>query len=160
MVRMESGPIRPAAPRYAPSVSMRLVQLLLIVLIFTLVGPVVGTIVITTMMGLISGTASGIPGAIILGLLTGAAFVLGAVPAAIAGALIGLKQAWFGGSGWRFALGAGALVGLGQEIHVHGGFIPAGNERFIGVPFVVCTVSTLACWRVVKTWSFLREANP
>jgi hypothetical protein len=163
MVTMEIGANNPAKPRHARSAFMGLVQWLLIVVIFAVVGPVVGTIVIAVLLGLIQGTASGlaqIPLTVIAGLISGGSYVFGGVPAAIAGVMIGIKQAWFGGAGWLFALVIGGLVGVGLEIFVHGASIKADHSGLIGVLLVVATVSTLACWRIVTTWSFVREANP
>ena len=163
MVTMEPGANTPGKPRYAPSAFERSLQLLLIVVTFAVVGPVVGTIVIAVLVGLKNGTAYGlwqIPGSIMLGLFTGAAYVLGGMPAAVAGMLIGIKQAWFGSVGWLYALGTRALVGLGTEMYFHWPSITAGNTGMDGLLFVVATLSTLACWRIVTTWSFIREANP
>jgi hypothetical protein len=160
---MEPGANNPAKPRHARSAFMGFVQWLLIVVIFAVVGPVVGTVAIAILLGLIKGTASGlaqIPLVVIAGLITGASYVFGGIPAAIAGVMIGIKQAWFGGAGWLFALVIGALVGAGLEICVHGASIKAGNSNLVGIFFVVATLSTLACWRIASTWSFVREANP
>ena len=163
MVDVDSLAQNPGTLRSGPSASRRLVGFLLILAVFAVVGPLVGTIVVAVFLGLIGGTArwiAQIPGLIILAVVTGTAHVLGGIPAVVAGIIIGLKQGWFGGAGWLFALGAGALVGLGTEIVLHESLIAAGGSGLVGMFFAAATLSTLACWRIVKAWSFLREANP
>jgi hypothetical protein len=163
MVTMEPRPNDPELQRHAPRALMRFVQLLLIVVVFAVIGPLVGTIVVAAWFGLIGGTLhwiAQIPGIIIFGVVTGAAHMLGGIPAVVAGILIGIKQGWFGGVGWLFALGAGALVGMGTEVVLLVLSGPSGNSGLDGMFFAAATVSTLACWRIVKAWSYVREAHP
>ena len=142
---------------------MGFVQFLLIVVIFAVVGPVAGTIVAAIWLGLIGGTLHAmaqIPGVIFFAVITGMAHMLGGIPAVVAGILIGIKQSWFGVVDWVFALGAGALVGIGTEIVLHALLKLSSNAGVDGMFFAAATVATLACWRLVKSWSFVREANP
>ena len=160
---MESAANNRGAPRYSPSAFMGFLQLLLIVVVFAVVGPVVGTIVIATLKGLIDGSLYGlaeIPGSIILGLVTGAGHAIGGLPAAVAGLMVGIKQAFGGGAGWRFALCVGVLIGIPVGLVFRDLGAMAGPARAIGAFCIVTTLSTLACWRIVSTWSFVREANP
>lgn len=142
---------------------MRLVGFLVILVVFAVVGPMVGTIVIAILLGLIGGTMhwiAQIPGLIVFGVGTGAAHVFGGIPAVAAGIVIGIKQGWFGGADWWFALGTGALVGIAIEVFLRSWFVTAGYTGLDGMLFAAATLSTLACWRIVKAWSFVREANP
>ncbi len=159
---MENGASASPKPRQAPGVFMLLARLLLIVVIFAVVGPVVGTVVVAIVTGPIIDPPhwlTQIPFLVIIGLGTGAAFAVGGVPAVIAGGFIGIKHLWFRGAGWRFALGVGVLVGAWLEYLMHRSLI-LGEGELIGLFTAASALATLACWRIVKSWSFLREADP
>src|SRR5689334_2958883 len=119
MVRMETVAKTPDAPPQGLDAFGRGVVLLLIVVTFAVLGPVIGTVVFVVHMGVVAGPPVGLgwtAGTVAMGLLTGISHVVGGVPAAIAGVMIGIKQVWFGGAGWLFALGVGALVGIVLEL--------------------------------------------
>ena len=130
------------APRPAPG------KLAAILLIFVTIGPVVGTIVLGLLMALSAGSLAEVaPTTVFLGLLTGISYLIGAIPAAIAGLAVGIKQVSFGGTGWRFALVTGMLVGL-TPLTVGG---LATIRALVGF-MVITTLATLACWLIVRSW--------
>jgi hypothetical protein len=159
MVRIEVGAANPGTPRHAPSAFMRSVKLLLIVVTFAVLGPVVGTIVFVAELCLRDVAPLGYQWVFssgFKGLVTGMSHFIGGIPAAIAGVMIGIKEVWFGGAGWLFALGVGALAGTGLEFLVTR--LPHERLSPDGSLFVVATLSTLACWGMMKT--FVNKADP
>jgi hypothetical protein len=143
---------------------MRVVEFVLIAMTFALLGPFVGTIAVATGIGLVALAHSSdalalllILPVIILGF--GVGYLVGTIPAVIAGAVVGIKQVWFGGAGWLFALGAGALAGIAVEIYWHEILNHgAAIDLPVGLLFIVALFSTIACWSMIKT--FVRKANP
>jgi len=138
----------------------RSAMLLPIVVTFAALGPVIGTVAFVVHTGVVAGPPVGLrwmAATVSMGLLTGISHVVGGIPAAIAGVMIGIKQVWFGGARWPFALGVGALVGIVLELLLNRTFV---HERpsLVGSLLVVATVSTLACWAMIKI--FATRANP
>ena len=160
---MDAGANTHMRPSHEPSTLMLFVRLLLIVGIFAVVGPMVGTVIIAIVVGpIIYGPIwlTQIPSVFIIGVETTGVCVVGAVPAVIAGGLIGIKHAWFGGAGWLFALGVGVLVGAGLEFLIHRSLILGDADESVGLFVATVTLSTVVCWRFVNSWPFLREAHP
>jgi hypothetical protein len=129
------------APRPAPG------KLAAILLIFVTIGPVVGTIVLGLLMALSAGSVAAVAATVFLGLVSGISHLIGAIPAAIAGLAVGVKQVSFGGTGWRFALVTGMLVGL-TPLTVGR---PATIRDLVGF-MIITTLATLACWSIVCSW--------
>jgi hypothetical protein len=133
-----------------------LVEVLRIFLIFLLIGPLIGTIVFTVLyMTANIGTLGmsgllGAPQIIILGLLTGASYVLGGIPAAIAGLIVAIKNVYFGGIGWRSTLGTGLSVGIALGIFAV--FVMHDAGHFALLLGITAMLSTLACWCLAKRW--------
>jgi hypothetical protein len=152
---METVAKNPDSPPHGLDAVGRSIVLLLIVVTFAVLGPVIGTVVFVVHMGLVAGTPTGlkwIAATVAMGLLTGLSHVIGGIPAAIAGVMIGIKQIWFGGARWLFALGVGALVGAGLALVLNRGSMH-GRPSLAGSLFVVATLSTLACWGMIKPFT-------
>jgi hypothetical protein len=157
-----------------PGRALRLWRVVAIILVFVAIGPVVGTAVFIVLAMLDSLVTHGVGStdelvrmianmvpALIIGSMVG--YVIGAIPAAGAGLMVGIKQVYFGGAGWRFALGAGMLLGLLRLAYDR--HLPASQDdtKVLFGFCVITTLSTLACRRVVKSWyldrSGVSEAN-
>jgi hypothetical protein len=138
---------------------IRVLRLLGIILLFAVVGPPVGVVLFLMAyspasflyLHYLDTTAF---------LLFGAYFFAG-IPAAMAGLIVGIKHVYFAGTGWRFALGAGLLVGLAFAMLVVFEEVPPGRAPwfFGGLLCAAATLSTLACWKVVTSWFVEREVN-
>jgi hypothetical protein len=150
---VERGTGTAELPRYTPSLGTRSLQVLACVMVYIVVGPVVGTITIAILKGLTDGSLYGlaqIPGSILLGLVTGTSHAIGGIPAAIAGLLVGIKQAFGGGAGWRFAICIGVLVGIPLAFLFPVAML--GVAKVLGEFCIVTTLATLACWRITRSW--------
>jgi hypothetical protein len=160
-VTMDAGANTPMRPSHEPSTFMRSVRLLLIVVIFAVVGPLVGTVSMAGVGLIIYGLTwlNQISSVCITGVDTTGVCWVGAVPAVIAGGLIGIRHTWFGGAGGLFALGVGVLVGAGLEFLVYRSAILGDKDEFTGLFLATVTLSTLVCWRIVEPLSFLRGAH-
>jgi hypothetical protein len=141
-------------------------RLAAILLVFVAIGPIVGTIVLALLIALTSGSLAAADSALVmvfLGLVSGLSHVIGGIPAAIAGLAVGIKQVRFGGAGWRFALIAGMLVGLAPLIFAHPSTTrEAMNAAAIGTLvgyMIITTLSTLACWSIVRSWWLVRAGS-
>ena len=141
------------------SIPSRVVRVLLTVLIFVAVGPPVGAMFFMLSVALVGlGRDVDLGGLVWIGLFSliyavPLSYLLGAVPAAASGFLVGLKRELSGTVGWRFALVAGAIVGLGLVIISGQSFRPASTES--GPPSNVilaatCLFSTVFCWAVER----------
>jgi hypothetical protein len=138
-----------------------IVQVAAIILLFILVGPPLGGVfgVMLATLSTISSGSSPKFGDFLMGLIMGPllSYIIGAVPAAVAGLTIGIKQVYFAGAGWRFALGVGALVGIALVIYVGkpdaGKPWPGAGYWLAGGGYLVATTfATLICWSIVKSW--------
>jgi hypothetical protein len=136
-----------------------IVEALRIFLIFVLIGPLIGTIVIAVLLVIVNiwtGGISGPPGPfgalgiIIFGPVTGWSYIMGGIPAAIAGLIVAIKGVYFGGASGRFALGTGVSVGIALGTFTVVVMHDAGYFALtLGATLML---STLACWRLVKHW--------
>jgi hypothetical protein len=155
---VEQGADMGGVPRREPGLGMHVPT---IVLMFALIGPLVGTVVLAVLLAFVSAWdfwVHGLPirilemlGIIFAGPATGASYIAGGVPAAVAGLIVGIKIAYFGGASWRFVLGAGVLVGIALEVFV-AIFIAPYEHGLLAMTCVVTTLSSLACWRMVTSW--------
>jgi hypothetical protein len=137
-------------------------RLLVTLLIFVLIGPPIGGIMlfygtglpkVLSLRGLWMQTRQLLNAAT---LVFGMSYVLGTIPAAIAGLLVGFAQAFRGAVTWLEALVIGTLVGGGFVLTV---FVlrPAGGDVHLlslasAVLVLVCIASTLVCWAIVRAW--------
>jgi hypothetical protein len=143
----------------APSHGSRIMRVLGIVMVFVLLGPPVGGITFMLTAALI-GLGSG---ADLAGLTWVALFAViyavplsyfaGTVPAAIAGLLLGIRQAYFGPATWPYAVGVGLLIGFGL-LYMSGQRIGPDADAPVPVLLATCLVPTLVCWLVVRGWHF------
>jgi hypothetical protein len=74
------------------------------------------------------------------------AYVIGFIPALLAGFLICAGRLRDGGAGFRYAVMVGTVVGL-----VTGVMAIKSPEATIGL-FFVCLIATLVCWFVTERW--------
>jgi hypothetical protein len=130
-------------------------RFLLIVLIFVLLGPPVGAVTFVGMLTLGFAADTGNPeGAMWVGifLLIYGLFLswfIGFVPALIAGALVGVRQAFFGPVPFWMAGLIGLVVGLGAHAGSGDVLVPWNDGSYaLFVP--LCLVPTLACWLAAK----------
>jgi hypothetical protein len=95
-------------------------------------------------------------------------YLLGVVPAALAGLIIGAMQLRFGRLHWYVVMLVGAAVGV-ADIFIGKlliGFLVTSNAprprpdwgSFV-FPIVTCMVATLVCWRFVRDWYTERSAS-
>jgi hypothetical protein len=141
-------------------------KLAAILLVFVAIGPIVGTMVLGLLIALTSGSLAAAHHAaipVLLGLLTGISYFIGGIPAAVAGLAIGIKQVRFGGAGWRFALIVGMLVGLAPLIIVRPTTMSEvkdmGSIGTLAGFVIITTLSTLACWSIVRSWWLDRSGS-
>jgi hypothetical protein len=141
----------------------RLALLLKVVGVYLLVGPPVGALVFFLSIALVGmGQKVDLAGLGWIGLFAlfyGVPFsyLIGIGPAAVAGLVVGVRNAFFGPANWLFAgvtglgVGIGLLIMSGQQIvplTVRDTASPVSNAVMI----VTCFVSTMICWRIVRDW--------
>lgn len=159
-----SGPID--ALGRSPARWLRLRRVLRIILLFVAVGPLLGTIVqITLLTVLVLGFDSHSD---VMTILNAAAlmlsfgmyfgYLIGGIPACLAGALIGIKQIYFGGAGWRFALCMGLVMGFWPLVFIRKLPLSMNDWEALVIACIVSTSATLGCWSIVKSW-YLDQAN-
>jgi hypothetical protein len=125
-----------------------------ILVVFMCLGPPVGAIAVTALMIIAMCFDSGVTNVVGLGLLVLIGgilygYVVGFIPAAITGAAVGVRQVYFGGAGWRFALGVGVASGLLGAVALEKGMI---NWEAAMMFCVASVAATLVCWRIVRRW--------
>lgn len=154
------------APRATrPTLSARIGRLLAIVIVFAAVGPLVGALVLVALVTAIG--LQDVPEQSDLHALTlvGFAFALavsywlGAAPAAAAGAVIGIRQAFFGRSTWPMALAVGLILGVvmldrSGELSSAAGADPNALPGSSAVIMLACLIPTMVCWALVRPWYF------
>jgi hypothetical protein len=140
-----------------------------ILVIFVLVGPPVGAVIFLVTVGLIGmGHQADLSGlawvglfAIIYGVPFG--YLIGAAPAAAAGLLVGIRQAFFGRTPWWLAIAIGVLVGIGFQVATGQPVVPSDDSvglREQGVVMAItCLCATLLCWGIVRHWYFAPTAK-
>jgi hypothetical protein len=150
-----------------PTLRARLRRLAAIVLVFVVVGPPVGLMVFLLLTMLLT------PGMDFLGLIVvGWVAMAYAVPliawfgvlTAVAGLLVGIRQAFYGAITWPFAvaggiaLGVGSLLpGVGYRLWSGQPILPPSGVDMMLVGIVATYLSvTLVCWAIVQNWYFDR----
>ncbi len=141
----------------APSHGSRIMRVLGIAMVFMLLGPPVGAIVFMTATALTGmakgGDVSGLGWIALFALIYAAPFsyFVGIVPAAIAGLLMGIRQAYFGRANWAYAVVVGLLVGFGM-LFLTGQRIAVDADAPVPILLLTCLIPTLVCWLVVRGW--------
>jgi hypothetical protein len=140
-----------------PTHSSRLARVLGIVMVFVLLGPPVGAIVFMTTTALTGmakgGDVSGLGWIALFALIYAAPFsyFVGIVPAAAAGLLMGIRQAYFGRASWAYAVAVGLVTGFGT-LFLTGQQLSIDNNASVPVILATCLIPTLVCWLVVRGW--------
>jgi hypothetical protein len=141
-----------------PTLGARIGRLIEIVLIFVVLGPSIGFLVCLPLLVVSLGDLSSALFAVLF--LMPLSYIYGAAPAAFAGAAIGIKQAFFGGTPWPMALAVGLIAGgvflksvdalnpgaAFQAQIVHRFAVPL----FPPLAMLTCLVPTLVCWQLVR----------
>jgi hypothetical protein len=148
----------------SPNAGARIKRLLAILLIFVLVGPPVGALAFILTLRIVSiGTDVEFKYLTWVAMLSAIyllpfSYLIGVWPAAAAGLLVGLWQAFKGPARWWVALAIGILVGIGFLVATGQ---PIIHETEAGVAreqstimIVTCAATTMACWTIVRNWHF------
>jgi hypothetical protein len=144
-----------------PTILARIGRVLGIMLIFVVVGPPIGGIVFmmtTALIGFVEkADLSGLTWIALLAVIYAAplSYLIGTLPAAAAGLLVGLWQAFVGPVTWLHALAAGLVVGL-AVIVLTGQRLGADGNVSMPVILITCLVPTLVCWLIVRGWHIAR----
>ncbi len=154
-----------AALQAKPSAAARIGRLVEIVLIFVVLGPPIGSFVWLMLLTISAGNPGRaltdlplVPLAVLVFASIG--YVYGAVPAALAGLAIGIKQAFFGRTTWPMALAVGLIAGVIflEGLDVFNPRVVLQTQRFDGSPvsefpaiaILTCLVPTMLCWSLVR----------
>jgi hypothetical protein len=150
-----------------PSPAARIGRLIAIVLVFVGLGPPLGAVIWVAMLA-----AIGLPPdwdvagpdlhwLTLLGLIYAVpmSYYIGAVPAAVAGLVIGGTQSFIGRAGWPLALGTGLAVAIVVLERSGAGSYAGTNDQspfpeYSAVMILACLVPTLLCWSLVRSWYF------
>ncbi len=143
-----------------PSMAARLLRVMAIMLVFMALGPAVGGVSLIMMIAVAKmGVTWDLTTVALFGLIYGVvfAYLAGIVPAAVAGLLIGLWQAFVGRVRWSLALSLGLLVGVAFMYFVTHARPPDEQSEFSELHVILilsCVLPTMVCWLLVRTWSF------
>ena len=153
--------------RRPPTFGARAGMAIAIVIVFVVVGPPIGFLTI-----LIASSPSDAIEMLttvwsppyFLVLIGGIAmsYVFGGGPLALAGLVVGIKQAYFGPSSWWMALATGLVIGVAGLGGVHLQFADFPSSNFSLTPAVLIlsgVVPTLVCWLLVSGWYFAPPAH-
>lgn len=148
--------------RTGMSTAGRVRRCLAVVLIFVAIGPLIGGIVliygseIARLRSAAEFWAVTRKFADATALIVGMSYVLGTIPAAAAGLLVGIRQAFYGKVTWSMALGCGLVVGIAFVLVVVTVARNSGEASLFSAPsalmLAVCAMSTMVCWAVVRLW--------
>jgi hypothetical protein len=150
-----------SAPPPPPSLGARLARVATIVLVFAAIGPAIGGFALIVMiaasqMGL--GTSIGDLATIaVFGLIYGVAiaYLVGVVPAAAVGLIVGIWQVFVGRMIWPVALAVGVLAGVIFMVYIERGRTAgsgADTPSLYGILVLTCVLPTMLCWAIVRTW--------
>jgi hypothetical protein len=145
------------------SLRSRVTRALAILIVFLLVGPPVGALVFFLTIALFGmGQKVDLAGLGWIGLFAliygvPLSYLIGIGPAAVAGLVVGIRNAFFRPATWAFAILTGLGVGIGLLLMSGQQLIPptaSGTEYPISNPILIvtCFVSTMVCWLIVKQW--------
>jgi hypothetical protein len=141
----------------------RIGRMFAILLTFILVGPPIGAMMFMLVVALIGmgerADLAGLTWVALFSLIYAIPFgyLIGVGPAAAAGLLVGIRQAFFGRMRWYFAAATGILVGIGFQVGTGQRVLPSGDDvaamRLQGpIMIATCLVATLFCWAIVRNW--------
>jgi hypothetical protein len=135
---------------------------LAIVLIFVVVGPPVGGLVviygseIARLHSAADVSAVTRKFANAVALIVGMSYLLGSLPAAAAGLLVGIRQAFYGTVTWPMALGIGLIVGAAFAVFVVISASRSGPASLFSAPsalmIAASVIATMVCWVCVRLW--------
>jgi hypothetical protein len=156
-----------AAVHARPSTAARIGRLIAIVLVFVVLAPLIGALI---WVALVAGIGLRPDFDVAetdrhwltwLGLIYAVpmSYYFGTAPAAGAGLVIGVTQAFVGRAGWPLALGTGLVAAIVVLERSGQGMLIAspGQNPFPEYPAVMilaCLVPTLLCWGLVRNWYF------
>jgi len=144
--------------RARPAGSDRALILLKVVACFALLGPPLGALVFFALISAAIGRMGADPGGplAVFGFLSlfglPLSYLVGAMPAALTGAVVGLWQAFRGRMSFPFA----AAVGLGCGLIVAGAGrwqvydLDPGQRADLALILLTCLIPTLICWYVTR----------
>jgi hypothetical protein len=156
-----------AAPPARPSAAARIGRLLAIVLVFVVLAPLIGALI---WVALVAGI--GLPPDFdaadpdrhwltMLGLIYAVpmSYYFGAAPAAAAGLVIGVTQAFVGRAGWPLALGTALVVAIAVlkrsgQLTLLGAPDQSPFPEYPAIMILTCLVPTMLCWGLVRGWYF------
>jgi hypothetical protein len=141
-----------------PTLGARIGRLIEIVLIFVVLGPSIGFLVCLPLLVVSAGNLSSTLFAVQF--FMPLSYIYGAAPATLAGAAIGITQAFFGRTRWPMALAVGLIAG-GVFLKSVDAFNPGAAFQaqifdgfavplFPALAMLTCLVPTLVCWRLVR----------
>ena len=154
-----------SAPGSTPSTRARIKRLLAILIVFVLVGPPVGAMVFMVTVALVglkqNVDLQGLVWVAFFAMIYGVpiGYLIGLWPAAAAGLLVGIRQAFFGRIPWWLAVAMGVLVGVGFQVSTGQPVIPA-DDATVGmreqgpIMIITCLASTMVCWSIVRSWYY------
>jgi len=153
------------------SVGARIGRLIAVVIVFVLIGPPVGALVLVVLVeslgqygyGDVDGFDRSWLTLLDLVLAVPVSYWYGTVPAAAAGLVIGIRQAFFGRATWPLPLATGFIVALvvlersGQHP-----FAMPDDRSFpaSAIVMLACLVATMACWGLVRSWYVAAAPRP
>lgn len=153
-----------SVPAQPPAVmgSRRIACLLGIMAVFLLVGPPAGALVFMLTVALMGmGAQADLAGLTWVALFAmiyamPLSYLIGAGPALLSGAVVGVRQAYFGRVTWLLALMIGLGVGVAVSVSTAQPVLPrTGSEddpAFVPVMIVTCAAATMVCWLVIRGW--------
>lgn len=151
---MSADPVQPTLLR-------RTLRLVAIVIVFGIVGPPVGAVIFMLAVALLGMNWK--PDVSSMLLMTAFSLIYAAPlsyfialpPAMTAGALIGLRLAFFGRMGWLLALAAALAVGGLMEVVLGQTTMwSVGEDVAPPVLGITCAIATFVCWTIVRCWDF------
>jgi hypothetical protein len=172
------SPGLPSAALHArPSPAARIGRLIAIVLVFVVLAPMIGALIWVALVAGI-GLPPDFDGSdpdrhwlTLLGLIYAVpmSYYFGAVPAAVAGLVIGITQAFVGRAGWPLALGTALVVAVAVlqrsgQLSLVGAPDQSPFPEYPAIMILTCLVPTMLCWVLVRGWYFAppsaRDAKP
>jgi hypothetical protein len=150
-----------------PSAAARIGRLIAIVLVFVVLAPLIGALIWVALVAGI-GLAPDLDVAeadrhwlTLLGLIYAVpmSYYFGATPAAAAGLVIGVTQAFVGRAGWPLALGTALVVAItvlerSGQLNSLGAPDQSPFPEYPAIMVLTCLVPTMLCWGLVRGWYF------
>jgi hypothetical protein len=124
-----------------------MVRFIATVLIFAALGPLIGGFVLA-----LATKADFERGFIIL------SYIVGALPALVAGLVVGMVQMRRGSAGAVVVSAVGLAVGVGIALFMAGIRAASGFEWYLALLLVASMLATFVCWGVVK--AIYRQPSP